>query len=121
VPQTDAAEIARLLGPFAEAVGGALAVFGVDGSEIVSVGDGPLGDASAPVAVRAVPIGTVRASTQATARGAARLLSEVLGRRRALEGELESMATELLDRYEEVTLLHGLARARLRLRDQPHV
>ena len=42
MPQTDAAEIARLLGPFAEAVGGALAVFGVDGSEIVSVGDGPL-------------------------------------------------------------------------------
>ncbi len=111
MPQTDAAEIARLLGPFAEAVGGALAVFGVDGSEIVSVGDGPLGDASAPVAVRAVQVGTVRASTQATASGAARLLSEVLSRRRALEGELESMATELLDRYEEVTLLHGLARS----------
>lgn len=107
----DPRELTKLLAPFAEATGCALAVDDRAGSEVVAVGDGAAGAERAPIVIRAEPIGWVRAATAPVARAAARLLSEVLGRRRYLELELESMADELLGRYEEVTLLHGLARA----------
>jgi serine phosphatase RsbU (regulator of sigma subunit) len=121
LPALDAVEIAKLLTPLAEAVGQALAVDDRNGNEVVAAGDGHAGPAKAPIVVRAEPIGSVRAQQEAVARGAARLLSEVLGRRQYLELELESMADELLERYEEVTLLHGLARALGSVFDVPSV
>jgi serine phosphatase RsbU (regulator of sigma subunit) len=111
VPALDPGELARLLDPLAAATGGPIAVDGPGGAEIArSGGDGSC-PARADVVVRAQTIASVRAGRQEQADGVARLLADVLGRRRHLETELESMATELLDRYEEVTLLHGLARS----------
>lgn len=117
----DPVELAKLLTPLAEAIGCALAVDDRGSTEVVAVGSGSAGPATAPIVVRAEPIGSVRARDEAAAAGVARVLSEVLGRRRYLELELESMADELLVRYEEVTLLHGLARALGSVFDVPAV
>lgn len=107
----DPEEITKLLSPLADAAECTIAVDDRAGSELLAVGDGAAPTHRVPVVVRAEHVGSVRAGTLPAARGAARLLSDVLGRRRHLELELESMAAELLGRYEEVTLLHGLARA----------
>lgn len=117
----DPAELAKLLAPLAEVTGAAFAVEGRDGSEIVAVGVGPAGPERAPIVVRAEPIATVLAPTPEAARGAGRLLSEVLGRRSYLELEMESLASELLGRYEEVTLLHSLSRVLGSVFDVPTV
>lgn len=65
------AEITKLLAPLAEAVGQALAVDDRYGNEVAAVGDGAAGPALAPIVVRAEPIGSVRAGTEAAARGIA--------------------------------------------------
>ena len=89
LPALDATEIAKLLHPLAEAVGHALAVDDRDGNEVASVGEGLAGPATAPIVVRAELIGSVRARQQTAARGAARLLSEVLGRPDARDAQHE--------------------------------
>lgn len=107
----DPGELARLLGQLSAAAGTPLAVDGPDGTELVRAGAGEAGPERAAVVVRDEAIASVRAPSAQQAAAVAGLLADVLGRRRHLETELESMATELLDRYEEVTLLHGLARS----------
>ena len=112
----DRTELAKLLAPLAEATGLAFAVDDRAGAELAGVG-GPEGTGAgagperAPVVIRAEIVAYVRTATPEAARGAGRLLSEVLGRRRYMELEMENLAAELLGRYEEVTLLHGLSRA----------
>jgi serine phosphatase RsbU (regulator of sigma subunit) len=107
-------QLELLLHAYAQAFPVAVTVYDAEGSVLASEGDPAGAEITAEIAVAGRPAGSVAVSPLAggfDAKGTgalASLLADVIADQATRQLEIDSMAAELLDKYEELTLLYDL-------------